>query len=248
MDQFFFRTRFLGTHYHGWQVQDNARTVQGEVNRVLKDLLRLKDAPTLGCGRTDKGVHAEDFYFSLWAEPSFELEELRFKMNNYLPQDIAVRSIYRAPSDAHVRFDPEQRSYIYRIHREKDPFLYGRSYYMHASLDSDPMHEAAEYLLGCSYFGAFARTGGNTKTDICRLDRVEWSIDEERAFFRISADRFLRGMVRGIVGTMLELGCGKFGMDHFKAIVASRDRTRAGSNAPAHGLYLSEVRYPYALS
>ncbi len=247
MPQYFFRTLFKGTAYHGWQVQDNAPTVQGRVNEALRHLFGLDEARTLGCGRTDKGVHAEEFYFSFWAGTPFDTDELLFKMNNFLPSDIAVRSIHPVSEEAHVRFDPEQRTYLYRIHRSKDPFLQDRSYYFHRALDTDPMQEAAALLLNYDHFGAFARTGRNTGTDICRVQRAEWSFGEDRFLFRISADRFLRGMVRGIVGTMLDLGIGRYGIERFKEIIASRDRKRAGDNAPARGLFLKEVRYPYSL-
>lgn len=248
MPQYFFRTSFKGTNYHGWQVQANARTVQGEVNRVLRNLFGVDEARTLGCGRTDKGVHAEGFYFSFWTDIPFDPEQLRFKMNNFLPFDIAIHNVHRVHDDAHVRFDPELRTYVYRIHRYKDPFLQDRSYYLRCSLDQDAMQEAASYLKSCQHFGAFARSGGNNRTDVCRIDRAEWTFDEGRALFEISADRFLRGMVRGIVGTSIDLGAGRYGMERFKAIVASREREMAGSNAPARGLYLQDVRYPYSLA
>lgn len=247
MPQFFFRTAFKGTAYHGWQVQENAITVQGKVNEVLRNLFRIDRARTLGCGRTDKGVHAAEFYFSFWVEGSVDTDELRFKMNNFLPSDIAIHSIHPVNEDAHVRFDPEQRTYTYRIHRYKDPFLKDRSYYFQRSLDTDPMQEAASILPGYEHFGAFARSRANTRTDICRVYGAEWVIEDGRLFFRIRADRFLRGMVRGIVGTMLDLGCARYGIDRFKEIIASRDREQAGGNAPAHGLFLEEVRYPYSL-
>lgn len=247
MPQYFFRIAFKGTRYHGWQVQKNARTVQGEMNRVLRNLFRLEAAHTLGCGRTDTGVHASTFYFSFWTESTFDRERLRFRMNNFLPHDIAVHGIHPVADEAHVRFDPEQRSYMYRIHLYKDPFLEDRSYYLHREPDPDAMREASDHLTDLRHFGAFAKSGGNSRTDLCRVDRAEWEFEEGKAVFRIAADRFLRGMVRGIVGTLIDVGTGRCGMERFKEIVASRDRTKAGGNAPAHGLYLSEVIYPYSL-
>lgn len=247
MPQYFFRIAFRGTHYHGWQVQKNARTVQGEVNRVLRNLFRLEAAHTLGCGRTDTGVHASTFYFSFWTETSFDRERLRYRMNNFLPHDIAVHGIYPVPEDAHVRFDPERRSYVYRIHLYKDPFLQDRSYYLRRTMDTDAMQEASAYLSQCEHFGAFAKSGGNNRTDICRVRSAEWEFGDGKAVFRIVADRFLRGMVRGIVGTLLDVGTGRYGLEAFKEVVASRDRTRAGRNAPARGLYLEDVIYPYSL-
>lgn len=247
MPQYFFRIAFKGTNYHGWQIQSNARTVQGEVDRVLRNLFGLDTVHTLGCGRTDKGVHAENFYFSFWTDEAFDREGLRYRMNNFLPPDIAVHSLHRVADDAHVRFDPIKRAYVYRIHRYKDPFLQDRSYYLHRSLDENAMQEASAYLCKCSQFGAFAKTGGGQGSDTCRVDRAEWDFQDGKAVFRIAADRFLRGMVRGIVGTMIELGSARYGMERFKEIVASRDRTLAGRNAPAQGLYLEEVSYPYSL-
>lgn len=247
MPQYFFRAAFKGTAYHGWQIQENAHTVQGKVNEVLRNLFRSEEVQTLGCGRTDKGVHAEEFYFSLWVEEWVDTDELRCKMNSFLPFDIAVRSIHHVNEGAHVRFDAEQRTYTYCIDRYKDPFSKECSYYFRGPLDIDLMQEAATLLPAYEHFGAFARSGGDARTDICRVDRAEWIIDEGRLFFRISADRFLRGMVRGIVGTMLDLGSGCYGIQRFKDIIGSKDRKLAGRNAPPHGLFLTEVRYPYSL-
>lgn len=247
MPQYFFRIAFKGTRYHGWQEQKNAHTVQGEVNRGLVHILGLEEANTLGCGRTDTGVHASDFYFSLSTHDELDRSALRYKMNSYLSRDIAVRSIHPVPDEAHVRFDPVHRSYEYHIHLRKDPFLDGLSHYMRRPLDLEAMKEGARVLPEYEHFGAFARSKGNNRTDVCRLDRVEWEEWQkgERLIFHIRADRFLRGMVRGIVGTLLDLGSGRYGVKRFREIIESRDRTRAGGNAPPQGLYLSEVEYPY---
>ncbi|MFB6258975.1 MAG: tRNA pseudouridine(38-40) synthase TruA [Flavobacteriales bacterium] len=247
MPQYFFRIRFLGTHYHGWQIQKNARTVQGELDHVLKQLFALKEVRTLGCGRTDKGVHANEFFFSFWTEPPFDRELLRYKMNNFLPPDIALLSIHEVSENAHVRFDPKFRTYEYRIHRYKDPFLQDRSYFFRRALRTEPMEEAASLLPGFERFGAFAKARGGAYTDICTVEWANWDFEGGKAVFRISADRFLRGMVRALAGTMLELGMERYGIEHFKRIVASRDRKEAGRNLPAHGLFLEEVSYPYPL-
>lgn len=249
MAQYFFRTVFKGTRYHGWQIQENARTVQGEVNQALCNLFGSEEARTLGCGRTDKGVHASDFYFSYQSDEAFDKEELCFRMNRSLAPDIAIRSIHRVHDDAHVRFDPDRRTYEYRIHRAKDPFSRDRSYFLERSLDIGAMQEATKLLHSYEHFGAFKRSGGSQRSDRCKVERAEWELSEdgERLTFRISADRFLRGMVRGIVGTLLDVGVGRYGRERFQEIIESRDREEAGKNVPPEGLFLTEVRFPYAL-
>jgi tRNA pseudouridine38-40 synthase len=232
-----------GARYHGWQVQPGLITVQGVIQDLLSDFLNSPIDVT-GCGRTDAGVHASMFFAHFDTE-----EELTIKFipraNFYLPPDIRVQHIFNAGGDFNVRFDALSRSYEYSVHFTPDPFRSRYSLWLHHQPDFDRMNAAAEKLLDYTTFTSFSRTGGDNKTDICKVTEAVWRQHSPNIWkFHITADRFLRGMVRAIVGTLLDLGTGRITENDFITIIEAADRTKAGESAEAHGLFLCDVRYP----
>jgi len=242
MARYFIELAYKGTAYHGWQVQKNAIGVQQLLNRALS--LKLGEAiETTGSGRTDKGVHAIQQYAHFDFNRSFNERHLTFQLNRVLPKDISVKNILEVKPDAHARFDAVSRSYIYKINRFKDPFVYDTSYYRRGDLNLELMTQSAEIFKTTSDFESFSKV----KTDVnhfrCAITRSEWLQNEDKLYYHVTADRFLRGMVRTLVGTMLDIGTGKTQLKDLVEIISSRDRKRAGRAVPAHGLYLSEVTY-----
>ena len=251
----FIELAYDGTNYHGWQRQPVAITVQQVVEEALERLCGAKCA-IVGCGRTDAGVHASYFVAHAVLPDSsgkrFEsLDQLAFKLNGVLDFDIAIFSIKEVSEKAHARFDALERSYTYWIHTEKDPFLHGRSARVYGDLDMSSMQIAASNLIFNGDFASFCKTGSDVKTTICDVRKVDISMvpDSLRSGsvgirIDIEANRFLRNMVRAIVGTLIEVGKGKVSQDEFIEVIASCDRSRAGKSAPACGLYLARVDYP----
>jgi len=213
---------YNGTGFHGWQVQPNAITVQEVLDKALSTILR-QEIETVGCGRTDTGVHAKQFY-------------AHFDLSNQL--------LNMAP-DAHARFDATLRSYEYHIHFEKDPFKQNLSWLLRDMPDIDPMNEAAAILLDYTDFSCFSKSNTQVFTNNCKISRAEWANTRDGLVFHISADRFLRNMVRAIVGTLMMVGKGLLKPADIHDIIESKNRSNAGSSVPACGLYLTEVRYPY---
>ncbi len=245
----FIELAYDGTQYHGWQRQPVSRSVQQVIEEALE---RLCGRPTavIGCGRTDAEVHAS-YYVAHCDIPSlpasrFEsLAQLAFKLNGMLDTDVAILSVSEVMPKSHARFDACDRSYTYQLHTEKDPFLSGRSARIFGSLDISAMRSAAKHLIFQGDFAAFCKTGSGVKTTICDVRKLDIiSFDSYRFRIEISADRYLRNMVRAIVGTLLDVGRGKMTEEEFKDVISSCDRTRAGKSAPGCGLYLSKVLYP----
>jgi tRNA pseudouridine38-40 synthase len=246
--RYFMHMAYEGTAYHGWQRQPNAHSVQAEMEAALAKLLRQHPVITTGCGRTDAGVHASCFYLHFDADK--EIEDMRAilrKMNMLLPPDIAVYNIFRMPDRAHTRYDAIERTYEYHIHQRRDPFLQFYSRYYPWELDIDQMNAAGAILLNYRDFAAFAKTGGGQKTTICDVRHAMWERRGHRLIFTITADRFLRNMVRAVVGTMMDLGRGKITLEQFENIVREGKRTQAGESVPPRGLTLTRVIYPYEL-
>lgn len=246
MNRFFIQISFDGTRYHGWQLQKNAHTVQAELNAAMGTAFRQK-IETLGCGRTDTGVHATEFFahFDCRANPeATELSNMVFKLNSLLPKDIAVQKIFPVKKDASARFDAVSRTYRYKVHFTKDPFLLNRSFYRRLVPDVEPMNEAGRLLLTYNDFSCFSKVHTQVKTNICSIKKARWRKEGSQLVFEIKADRFLRNMVRAIVGTLLEIGDGLISKKDFKKIIESRNRSMAGVSVPAGGLYLTEVKYP----
>ncbi len=242
--RYFIRLRYKGTDYHGWQVQNNAHAVQAEVNRALSLVLR-KDIETLGCGRTDTGVHADDFYahFDI-DEPIASPQAIINRLDSMKIPGIQFRSIHQVADTAHARFDAIQRTYEYRIIRERNPFLEGLAYFYFGNLNLESMNSAAKELLGKKDFGAFSKAHTQVFTNNCTITKAQWEVQNDVLVFTITADRFLRNMVRAIVGTLLEIGMGKRNITDISEIIESKNRSEAGMSVPACGLFLTQVLYP----
>jgi len=244
-NRYFIRLSFKGTHYHGWQVQANATTVQGILNRDLSIILGEKIEVT-GAGRTDTGVHAKVFYAHFDSEKDNLQQDtnLVFRINGKLPKDIAVHEILEVKDDAHARYDAISRTYEYHITRVKNPFLTDLAHYIYGELDFEAMKSATTLLLSVSDFTSFSKVDTDVKTNICTISKAEWDIDKEKILFTITADRFLRDMVRAIVGTMLDIGFGRLQPEDLLKIIDKKDRSAAGASVPAKGLFLVDVQYP----
>ena len=240
--RYFFEISYKGTNYHGWQRQNNAISVQEVVENCLAKLVQ-EDVEITGSGRTDKGVHCSQQYFHCDIQ-SILPEGLIQKMNSFLPDAIAIRTIHKVESDNHARFDAISRRYKYIIQRRKNPFINDTAFLFSRSLETDLMNKAAELLLGDQDFQCFSKVKTDVHTFNCRIDKAIWTFENDQLIFDIVAYRFLRGMVRAIVGTLLEIGQGKRTLDDLKSLLKSGDRTKAGASVPARGLSLYEVKYP----
>ncbi|MEX1239585.1 MAG: tRNA pseudouridine(38-40) synthase TruA [Cyclobacteriaceae bacterium] len=241
--RYFFEIAYHGGHYHGWQSQHNAIGVQTVVENVMSKILRTA-VEIVGSGRTDTGVHCEQQFFHTDLSVDFESGQLLLNLNSFLPGDIAIKSIRSVRSDASARYDAVERTYRYEITRVKNPFLQGLSWHYFKVLKIENMNKAAALLLGEHDFECFSKVKTDVNHFLCDVKKAGWVEKGDRLIFTISANRFLRGMVRAIVGTLLEVGTGKITQKEFVAILQSRDRKRAGANVPAQGLYLEKVKYP----
>lgn len=248
MARYFIQLAYRGTAYHGWQLQENAHTVQAEFNRALSVYLR-EPIETVGAGRTDTGVHAK-FYVAHFDCTDERLEEEQpihlHKLNCILPNDISVFAIKKMHDGAHARFDALSRTYRYVISQVKNPFCRDTAYAYYPPLDVEAMNKAAELLLTYSDFGSFCKLHADNKTTICQLSHARWVKEaDEMLVFTITSDRFLRDMVRAIVGSLMEVGKNRLSLDEFRGIVEAKNRQSAFSSVPAQGLFLSNVSYPY---
>ena len=245
MTRYFIFLSFRGTAYHGWQLQPGKHTVQGVLAKALSTVLTAQTAVT-GAGRTDTGVHASFFcaHFDAARDDLQEDGQLLYNINSLLPDDIAVKKIMRVKSDANARFDALSRTYRYTITRVKDPFVSDTAWLLYWPLDLQKLNEASSILLRHSDFTSFSRLHGGNKTNICRVTYAQWDEEQGRLLFTITADRFLRNMVRAIVGTLVPAGRGKLSPADFEAILNGKNRGLAGQSAPAHGLSLAAIEYP----
>lgn len=244
MTRYFIQLSFDGTPFHGWQIQKNAHSVQDEIQQALTKILR-SPIEIIGAGRTDAQVHAKMMvaHFDV-AESIDDLKKLTYKMNSLLPNSIAVQKIVSVPADLHARFSATARSYEYHIHQDKNPFNVERSYYYNQELDVEKMNAAAKILFEYEDFSCFSKSHTQTFTNNCDIKTAYWEVESEGIVFHITANRFLRNMVRAIVGTLLEIGAGKMEVNDLHQIIQSKNRSLAGSSVPACGLYLSCVQYP----
>lgn len=240
--RYFFEISYNGTHYHGWQSQKNAVGIQEVVEDVMSKLLRV-NIEIVGSGRTDSGVHCAQQYFHADIVKEFLVSDLVHKLNAFLPKDIAIRNIYPVKSDAHARYDAYERSYQYKITRVKDPLRVGYAYYFFRELDVTTMNRAAALLLGEHDFKSFSKVKTDVNHFICNIRHASWTQKGDLLIFSITANRFLRGMVRAIVGTLLDVGAGKITMQQLDEIIKGKDRKMAGMNVPPEGLYLTSVKY-----
>ena len=244
--RYFIELSYNGSAYHGWQNQPNAITVQEVVEEGLSKLLNEK-VTIFGAGRTDAGVHALQMFAHFDFNTELDINTLIFKLNSYLPKDIAIHTIFKVKEDAHARFNAKSRTYIYRIATKKNAFSFNQAYYVKHKLDVDKMNEASKTLYNHKNFKCFSRSNTDVKTYNCDIKHVEWCLEKNELVFTIKADRFLRNMVRAIVGTLLGIGTGKMTLDQLQAIIKSEDRTKAGASAPGHALYLSSIEYPKSI-
>jgi len=241
--RFFFEIAYNGTNYAGWQSQPNATGVQEVVENTLSKLLRA-DIEIVGSGRTDAGVHCEQQFFHIDVKNEFESESFLVRLNAFLPKDISIQSIRKVKADAHARYSAIERSYEYRITLKKNPFLKSRALHYFKNVDVQTMNRATALLVGSHDFEAFSKVKTDVNHFICDLKKAEWKEKGDLLIFSITANRFLRGMVRAIVGTLLDVGTGKISVKDFKAILESKDRKNAGMNVEPYGLYLTKVKYP----
>jgi len=232
--------------YHGWQNQPNAITVQQVLEKSFLTLLRQKVSLT-GAGRTDAGVHARQMYAHFETAEIADTNDFVYKLNALLPDDIAVREIFEVKAAAHTRFDATARTYEYWITQEKNPFYTHAAHYVKHPLDIERMNEAASLLMEYEDFECFSKSNTNVYTYLCDIKVAEWTKKEDLFVFTIKADRFLRNMVRAIVGTLLDVGTGKSTLDDVKAIINSKDRRKAGTSVPAKALYLTKISYPITI-
>ena len=241
--RYFIELSYNGTHFHGWQKQPNAASVQESVENALTLLLKEKTV-IMGAGRTDTGVHAKFMVAHFDTEIDFDNELLIFKLNSFLPTSIAIRNIYSVKPEAHARFDALTRAYEYRLVTQKNPFETESAYHLKGNLDVEAMNKATEKLLNYSNFKCFSKSKTDVKTYDCKLFYAYWEVNNDILIFKISANRFLRNMVRAIVGTLIEVGQGKLNVKDIDRIIESKNRSEAGYSVPAKGLYLTEVTYP----
>jgi tRNA pseudouridine38-40 synthase len=241
--RFFFEIAYNGTSYNGWQNQHNGIGVQSVVEEALSTILRKK-VEIVGSGRTDTGVHCEQQFFHTDIEKEFEAENFIQRLNSFLPKAIVIHSIRKVKNDAHARYDAVERTYHYRITRKKNPFLDGLAWYYFKPVNVSRMNEAAGMMVGNHDFECFSKVKTDVNHFLCDIKKASWKEEGDNLEFTIVANRFLRGMVRAVVGTLLDVGSGKISIQEFKRILESRDRKKAGANVPAHGLYLSKVKYP----
>lgn len=245
MKRYFIYLAYNGKNYCGWQIQPNGLTVQQTLEEALATVFR-RNIPVVGAGRTDAGVHARMMVAHFDGEDG-EPERLPFlaeKLNRLLPKDIAIAKIVPVREDAHARFDALSRTYHYYITTQKNPFNHEMVCRLHGSLDFEAMHAACAELYRHTDFTSFSKLHTDVKTNHCRIAHAGWEQEGEVWKFTVTADRFLRNMVRAIVGTLLDVGRGKRTIEHFRAVIEAKDRARAGTSAPAHALFLANIAYP----
>ena len=248
LQRYFIELSYDGTHYHGWQLQPNAVSIQEVLNKAFSTILR-QPIYTTGCGRTDAGVHARQFFAHFDVDTiddgAWSMDKVFRSVNYLLPTDIAIKQIFPVRADANARFDATLRSYEYHIHFHKDPFKAGYSRLLRDRPDITLMNQAADIIREYLDFSCFSKSNTQVKTNNCKISRAEWVETDGGIIFHISADRFLRNMVRAIVGTLLMVGRAEIAPDDVRAIIESKNRSKAGTSVPACGLYLTEVRYPF---
>ncbi|MGD0710981.1 MAG: tRNA pseudouridine(38-40) synthase TruA [Bacteroidales bacterium] len=246
MPRYFIKLSYDGTNYHGWQSQDNAHTVQAELENTLSVILK-ENIQITGAGRTDTGVHARNYFAHFDVETIFNKEQINdlvYRLNSVLPLDISILNVFPVKNEAHARFTAISRTYKYYICRSKDPFNNNYAWRIYGDLDVDAMNEAANTLFDYVDFTSFSKLHTDVKTNNCKILHVRWTEENGLLVFTIIADRFLRNMVRAIVGTLIDVGKGKISLAEFRKIIESKNRCDAGYSVPAQGLFLEEIKYP----
>ncbi|NRD23005.1 tRNA pseudouridine(38-40) synthase TruA [Winogradskyella litoriviva] len=241
--RFFIELSYNGKTYHGWQNQPNAISVQEVLEKAMSTILKT-EISIMGAGRTDAGVHASQMFAHFDFDGDFESKDLVYKLNSFLPMDIAVTSIFEVKADVHARFHALSRMYHYKISTSKNVFEYDYAYLVHLPLNVAAMNDACKILFQYKDFQCFSKTNTDVKTYNCNIMEAFWTETDNQLVFTIKADRFLRNMVRAIVGTMVNIGLGKLKPEDLHQIISSKNRSEAGFSVPAHGLYLVEIAYP----
>ncbi|MBP1839432.1 tRNA pseudouridine(38-40) synthase TruA [Formosa algae] len=244
--RYFLELSYNGKAYHGWQNQPNAISVQEVIETALSVILKQKIA-IMGAGRTDTGVHAKQMFAHFDFEDTFNSEELQYKLNSYLPKDVAIHRIFKVKADAHTRFHATSRTYLYRIALQKNVFNFEEAYWVKPKLNVEHMKTAANLLLAYKDFQCFSKSNTDVKTYNCDIMAVHLEVVDTELHFTITADRFLRNMVRAIVGTLINVGLNKLDVEDIHRIISSKSRSEAGYSVPAKGLYLTHITYPESI-
>lgn len=240
--RYFIHLAYNGTRFCGWQIQPKSPSIQESIEDVMSTLLNEKIS-IVGAGRTDSGVHASNYYAHFETNAEFSEEQLRYKMNRMLPYDIVIYQIYAVPDDMHARFSATSRTYTYTITKKKNPFNAETEYYVPTQLNVHAMNESCKQLIGTKDFTSFSKLHTDVNNNICTITLAEWHETDDKLIFTISANRFLRNMVRSIVGTLIDVGKEKISQTDFVNIIESKNRQNAGQSIPACGLCLTEIRY-----
>ena len=241
--RYFIELSYNGSAYHGWQNQPNEISVQEVIENALSLILK-ETVSIMGAGRTDTGVHAEQMFAHFDTDVDFDAIDLTFKLNSFLPKDIAIHTIFKVKADAHARFNALSRTYLYRITLQKNVFNFDNAYYVKQDLDVEKLKEASKILFEYKDFQCFSKVNTDVKTYHCDIMKAAWFFENKELHFVIKADRFLRNMVRAIVGTMVQIGLGKLQVEDLHTIIKSKNRSEAGFSVPAHALYLTKIEYP----
>ena len=243
--RYFIEISYLGTNYHGWQSQPNAITIQEITENCLSKILN-NPVKLVAAGRTDAGVHAKQMYAHFDSDMKInDIKSFEHKVNSFLPKDIVVRKLIFVNDNAHARFDALYREYEYHISLKKNPFVIDKAYFFKKSLDIKKMNKCCNIMLQYTNFKSFSKSKTDVKTYDCKIYEAEWMLNENYLIFKIKADRFLRNMVRAIVGTLIEIGLGKITEKEFKLIIEKKDRQLAGFSVPAHALFLKNIDYDW---
>lgn len=241
--RYFIKFSYNGSSYHGWQVQPNAISVQRTLTIAIETILKSK-IELVGAGRTDTGVHASEMFAHFDFVEAINIENTVHKLNSFLPDDIAICEIFKVSNDTHARFSAKKRTYEYHIHQKKDVFKNNQSWFLQKEIDLILMNNASKILLEHTNFQSFSKVNTDVNTFDCKIFEAKWSKHNNEIVFEICADRFLRNMVRSIVGTMINVGLKKISIDDFRQIILDKDRKKAGFSVPAHGLFLTKIEYP----
>ena len=242
MKRYFLELCYDGASFGGFQIQNNVDTIQGAVQAALKTLYR-EDIELTGASRTDAGVHALQNFFHFDTDTVITQKQV-YNLNAILPNTIVIKAIYEVPPTAHCRFDATTRSYIYKLHTQKDPFLEGRSWYYPFPIDFNLLNQATQTLLNFTHYESFSKKNTSVNTFECSVSKALWQVEGTNLYFHIDSNRFLRGMIRGLVGTLLQVGRGQITVEEWMDIVASNNEQRVDFSTPAYGLYLSSIQYP----
>lgn len=241
--RYFITLSYDGTNYHGWQIQPNADSIQARLNDALTKLLPV---PTecVGAGRTDTGVHASMMVAHFDTDSPIDPEQMAFRLNRILPQDIAVQHVQQVDERLHARFDAKRRTYHYFVYGHKDPYLRHYAARLTFAPDYELMNRAAEILLETDDFTSFSKVNNDQKTNLCQVTHARWTqVEGDHWRFEITANRFLRNMVRAVVGTLLEVGRGRLSLEEFRAVIAAKNRCFAGESVPGNALFLVDIQY-----